>query len=118
MMNNQQRKEKILADITAAQQRGYTLIQDDWGSEPQKCACALGCINVINGTFPDDEEDGGAASVLEVDQKWLSSFADGFDDNGNADGASVPEAWQLGADIRKETKPIAYGDFVDRMDDQ
>lgn len=117
-MNNQQRKEKILADIAAAREQGYTLIQDGWGSEEEKCACALGCINVAGGINPDEEEDGGAAIVLGVDQKWIYSFIDGFDDNGNAEGASIPEAWKLGADIRKETNPISYGEFVNQMDAQ
>lgn len=115
-MNNNQRKEKILADIATAREQGYTLIQDDWGLKIQSCACALGCVNVANGTRPDDQEYGGVAEVLGVDQKWLYSFMDGFDDNGNADGASTPEAWQLGADIRKETNPISYAEFVDKMD--
>ncbi len=115
-MNNQQRKEKILADIAAAREQGYTLIQDDWGSNTQQCACPLGCVNVMNGGQPDDQEEGGSVATLGVDQKWVYSFIDGFDDNGNAEGASVPEAWQLGADIRKETKPISYSDFIDKMD--
>lgn len=115
-MNNQQRKEKILADIAAAKEKGYTLVQEEWGSNMQQCACALGCVNLANGVDPDEEEQGGAAAVLGVDQNWINSFIDGFDDNGNAKGAHVPEAWQLGADIRKETKPITYYEFVNQMD--
>ena len=115
-MNNQQRKEKILADIAAAREKGYTLIQDGWGSERERCACALGCINVAGGLDPNEEEDGGVANILMVDQHWINSFIDGFDNNGSARGAIVPEAWQLGSDVRRETNPISYGEFVDQMD--
>lgn len=115
-MNNKQIKEKILADIAEAQKEGYTLIMEDWGSYVSKCACPLGCVNVVAGNRPDSEEDGGVSRILDVDQTWINSFIDGYDDNGSAKGATNPIAWKMGAEIRSETNPITYGQFVDKMD--
>jgi hypothetical protein len=117
MMNNQEIKNKILEDIAAAQEQGYTLIMEDWGSSKMKCACALGCVNIGRGNRPDyDMRDVGVA--LGVKDPWINSFTDGFDDNGVAAGAQFPEAWQMGEQIRQEKKPIPFHEFVDQMDEQ
>ena len=115
-MNNQQIKTKILEDVSFSKGAGYTLIYGDWGDQNMRCACPLGCVNLAFGTRPEDEEMGGVMSVLGVDDKWVGSFIDGYDNNGEAKGALVPDAWKMGAEIRKEFHPIEMGDFINQMD--
>lgn len=116
-MNNQERKQKILQDIARAEKDGFTVIADDWGNQDMRCSCPLGCVNLSNGTRPEDQFDGGVRSLLDVDDNWIQSFIDGFDGNGQADGSRVPEAWMMGQEIRQETKAIDYTDFVNEMDE-
>jgi len=114
-MNNQQLKAKILADIAAAKEKGYVVVIHDWGSNLHKCACALGCVAVSRGLSP---EEGDMAEILEVSQEWVSSFIDGFDNNGYAAGALDPEAWKIGEEVRQETQPIPYDDFMNQKMDE
>lgn len=115
-MNNNV-KEKILASIEKAQQMGYTLVCDDWGDDNRKCACALGCLLVVNGENPNDGTSEIAADLLEVSYDWASSFIDGFDDNGTVAGASDHIAWKLGSELRKELKPVPMDQFINNMVD-
>jgi len=107
-------KQKILDSIKYAREElGFTLISEDWGDVSAKCACALGCV-----LLQDDPKDGvqskpkdncsKAATLLGVNSKWIDCFIDGFDANGSALTAPNAEAWELGLEIAKETKPISF----------
>lgn len=111
---NKQIKKKILDSISKAESKGYTLITDDWGSGKEKCACPISCVLVANDQ-PISIQLDDAARILGVSQNWIQSFADGFDGNGNAKMAHEPDAWSLGEEIRKETKPIPYSTFIDEL---
>lgn len=113
-MNDSQIKEKILADIEAAKEKGYTLIADSWGDGKHKCACALGCVNVISGHDPDNEDGGGVEITLQVSADWITSFIDGYDSNGIMSAATVPAAWKMGQEIRQETQPLPLAEFMER----
>ena len=105
-------KQKILDAITKVRALGYTLVCEDWGDPFHECACPMAAI--IHVTNPDDfsaspsENVTKVASILGVDEKWVDCFIEGFDGNGTADGSAVPEAWKIGSEVNKETKPIAY----------
>lgn len=111
-MSNQSIKKDILTSIKKAQEMGYTLICEDWGNDTNKCACAIGCLFVVEGKNPNEGDPYQAANILDVSEDWIASFIDGFDANGIAIGASNPEAWKLGAEMRKELKPIPLDKFA------
>jgi hypothetical protein len=115
-MNNKKIKEKIISSIGKAEDKGFTLITDDWGSVSAKCACAIGCVLVVEGK-PINSTITVAAQILGVSDEWITSFTDGFDGNGKAEGAYDPEAWTLGETVRKETNPIPFDRFADQMDE-
>lgn len=112
-MSNQSIKKDILASIQKAQQMGYTLICEDWGNNKNKCACAIGCVFVADGREPDVGDPLVAATILDVSEGWVSSFIDGFDNNGTAVVASDAQAWKIGNELRKELKPIPINEFID-----
>jgi hypothetical protein len=107
-------KQKILDSITYAREKmGFTLISEDWGDASHKCACAMGCVLLKDN--PKDtvrieakENTVSAAEILGVTEKWIDCFCEGFDGNGQADASQLPDAWTLGEEVAKETKPIAY----------
>jgi hypothetical protein len=112
MNNNDQLKQKILNSIAIAQQKGYTLVMGDWGSDSSKSACALGCVAVANNIKIADMFGMVITNLLGgVSEDWILSFMDGFDDNGILFGSLDPEAWELGAEIREHLKPIGYKQF-------
>lgn len=115
-MNNQQIKNKILADITAAKEKGYTIVSGHWGNAEMKCACPLGCVNLAVGNQPQHQELGGVLQALGVDLDWITDFIDGYDGNGSASGSKLPEIWNMGEEIRKEVKSIHIDDYVNAMD--
>ena len=93
---------------------GFTLVSEDWGSATHKCACALSCVLLKDDPKDTVRVESGreaylkAAELLGTDEDWVDSFIDGFDSNGTAAGASDDEAWELGFEIAKATKPIPY----------
>jgi len=108
-------KKKILNSIKYAREElGFTLVSEDWGNLEHKCACALGCVLVQDDPKNADRlgsstlAAASVALILDVSDKWVDSFMEGFDGNGNADQTVEPEAWEMGSAIAKETKPIVY----------
>lgn len=108
-------KKKILDSIKyAREEMGFTLVSEDWGNFEHKCTCALGCVLVKDDPKDTDRLDSStlaavsAANILEVSEKWVESFLDGFDNNGTAEQSAEPDAWNMGLAIAKETKPIVY----------
>ena len=108
-------KKKILDSIAYTRKElGFTLISEDWGQTGHKCTCAMGCVLLKNK--PEDtvrieankERYVAAAEILGVDEVWIDAFIEGFDSNGTSDSSPNPEAWTLGFEIAKETKPIPY----------
>lgn len=62
-------KDQIVSNIKLAQEKGITLITNDWGDDPTKCACALGCVLIANEyMIAEDPEDNAqvAAELLGV----------------------------------------------------
>lgn len=100
-------KNKIIADIKFAQDiLGITLISDEWGNKNTKCACALGCVLLVNhdAVYDDPEENGQAiASILDVSEDWVNNFLNGFDGKAIHISTRFQEAWKLGLEIRNET---------------
>lgn len=107
-------KKKILDSIKYAREElGFTLVSEDWGHMEHKCACALGCVLVQNdpkdaARLGSSTSAAAAANILEVSEKWIDSFIEGFDGNGTSDQSAEPDAWEMGFAIAKETKPIVY----------
>jgi hypothetical protein len=115
-------KQKILDSIKWAQENlGFTLISEDWGDTTKMCTCAMGCVLLKNN--PQDmviieskgENVAEAAEILGVNEKWVSSFIDGFDGNGTANSSENPGAFALGEQVAKETNPISHGEFLDSL---
>ena len=110
-------KQQIIDSIDyVTSQLGWHLVSEDWVNVKHKCACAIGCvlvknhsqdIDIVNMDNPSVE----AAKLLGVTTAWINSFTDGFDGNGSAAMALIPEAWLMGFDISRETKPITWGQF-------
>jgi hypothetical protein len=108
-------KKNILDSIAFSRKElGFTLVSEDWGQAEHKCTCAIGCVLLKDK--PEDtarieankERYNAAAEILGVDDVWIDSFIEGFDANGTSVSSANPEAWELGFEIAKETKPIAY----------
>lgn len=115
MKNKKNIKQTILDSIKYVKDElGFTLISEDWGSVERKCACALGCVLVKDSPKDKNRLDSSAgcaasaALLLNVEEKWVDAFIEGFDGNGTSKESSVPDAWELGFEIAKETTPIAY----------
>lgn len=113
-------KQVILDSIKWTRETlGWTLISEDWGTANNKCTCAMGCVllkhNPEDTVIIEEERENAtvAAELLEVSELWVDSFIDGFDGNGTAAMCKVPEAWDLGWEIAKETKPLAHGKFLE-----
>lgn len=109
-------KKKILDSIKQMRAQGYTLISEDWGNTKEKCACAMSCVILSNNPkdgwlLGSSDSAQTAADVLEVNWDWIDSFLDGYDGNGDSKGARVKEAWEIGAEVAKEAKPITLTDF-------
>ena len=105
-------KKKILDSIKYVKEElGYTLVSEDWGSAKHKCACALGCVLIQKNKeneLSTSESAKAAAELLEVDEAWVDAFINGFDINGTATESPFPEAWEMGYQVAKETRPIPY----------
>lgn len=115
-------KKKILdAVVHVRKNMGFTLISEDWGDASHKCACPMSCIILksdADGMVASPAENATkAAQLLGVPEKWVDCFIEGFDGNGTADGSAVPEAWTIGNEVAKETKPIAYHLWDGESDD-
>jgi hypothetical protein len=105
-------KQQILDSIKfVREEKGFTLISEDWGDPSHKCACAMGCV-LIKGesktALGSSDSAASAAELLGVSEKWVDSFIEGFDDHGSPPESSIPAAWSLGREIAEETKPIEY----------
>ena len=111
-------KNKIIAGIKYAQEvLGITLITEDWGSKPTKCACPLGCVllsNNIDVLEDNDQNTAEAGDLLCVSKVWIDSFIYGFD--GEHGHAENQEAWQLGNEIRNELNPVSHTTYVNNLD--
>lgn len=111
-MSNKDIKKKILDAIAKVRADGYTLVCEDWGDPFHECACPMSAVILTND--PDKfmtspaENAATVAQILGVSEKWVDAFIEGFDGVGDADQSPLPEAWKVGAEISKETKPIAY----------
>jgi hypothetical protein len=108
-------KKKILDSIAYAREElDFTLISEDWGQAERKCTCAIGCVLLKDK--PEDvvrieankERYVAAAEILGVDEVLIDTFIEGFDGNGTSEQSANAEAWELGFEIAKEAKPIAY----------
>jgi len=112
-------KDKIISNIKYAQERGFTLISDDWGGESSKCACALGCVLIANEQMvSNDPEDNAltAAALLGTSEDWINNFLNGFDGKQIHISTRHQDAWKLGLEIRNETKPFSYSEHMINMD--
>lgn len=111
-MSNKDIKKKILDAVAHVRTKGFTLVCEDWGDPTHNCACPMAAVIVM--TSPDkfmnspSENVTTVSGILGVSEKWIDAFIEGFDGNGIADQSPVPEAWKIGAEVSKETKPIAY----------
>ncbi len=108
-------KKRILDSIKYVREElGYTLVSEDWGSANHKCTCAMGCVLLkddpkdVVRIEADKERCAAAAELLGVEERWVDAFIEGFDNSGTAVDSSNEEAWKLGNEIAKETKPIVY----------
>jgi hypothetical protein len=116
-------KQTILDAIKyTSRELGWTLISGNWGDVDQKCTDALGCLLIKDN--PEDidiieehlENAEKAAELLEVSEEWIESFLEGYDDVGFASAAKVPEAWTIGEEIRLETSPFPYEEYIALID--
>lgn len=90
-MTNEER-EKIIRDaVLKAQSKGVRIIYGRYGNEERKCP--LTCVYSRAFIEPPPE--------LETSRTWCDSFISGFDGWG-PDTASDPEAYDIGAKLRKE----------------
>lgn len=113
-MNNKERKAKILSAIEGARNQGFTLVYGEWGNVDMQCACALGCVLLSENKEPDLDEVAQASRALSVSDAWVNSFIEGFDGIGTMSGAVEPEAWKMGHDIRNQTEPEDFTDFLEK----
>lgn len=119
-------KQTIIDSIKwTTENLGFTLIKEDWGTANRKCTCAMGCVLLKNDPkdlviIEDEKKDNTvkAAEILGVDEDWINSFIEGFDTSGSVHEAKVPEAWELGAEVSKETSPITHGDWLDQQEEE
>lgn len=105
-------KQTIIDSINWTRENlGFTLIKEDWGSANRKCTCAMGCVLLKNDPKDlvriEDERDNAimAAEILGVEEDWINSFIEGFDTSGDVHSTKVPEAWELGAEVARDTNP-------------
>lgn len=106
-------KNKIVAGIEKAKEKGFTLVSEGWGNTEHPCACALGCLIVANDKTIDADESVNtevAASLLSVSEGWVNSFTSGFDGHSPDDFDFVDKAYALGTELRKEYEPVALVD--------
>jgi hypothetical protein len=112
-------KKRITDSIKASQEIGYTLVNSGWGSDKLKCACALGCVLLVEkgGLLPKnaDEESSinSLATLFGVSPKWLWDFMDGFDHGYS--GEDFPEASDMGCQIAKEFPSVNYDHFLNSL---
>ena len=98
---------------------GWTLISDDWGNANDKCTCAMGCVllkdNPQDVVIIEEERENASkvAELLGVSELWVDSFINGFDGNRTFESSKLPEAWAMGAELAKETKPITHFNFLE-----
>ena len=64
----------------AKKELGYSLINEDWGNEKEKCTCALGCIILYNKKNLSPNNEATIEEILSVPQQWISAFISGFDE--------------------------------------
>lgn len=108
-MNNEEIKQKILDSIEyATNTLGFTLVQGNWGSSENKCACALGCVILKNGLEilgEGLEEDNAivAAELLGKPKCWIDDFINGFDSD---EIGTYHEGWKIGNEIKNITEPV------------
>lgn len=113
-------KDKIVSYIKRAQKDfNITLVSEEWGDSPTKCACALGCVLLGNDYYLSGDNEINAeiaAEILGVSEEWTENFIYGFD--GDPAGINNPqgEAWRLGLEIRNELNPISHTDYVNGLD--
>lgn len=115
-MNNL--KNRIIDGIKFAQERGFTLVDSDWGSDTTQCACALGCFLISNQEMiSEDPEDNArvVAEILNVPENWVNNFISGFDGHPSKIYADYEEAWLLGIEIRMETNPQNHTDYINNL---
>ncbi len=121
-MSDKSVKKKILDAITFVRKdMGYTLVCEDWGDPTHKCACAMSAVilkddssNLPRAT--DKNSIQTAADILGVSIRWIEEFISGFDSNGSAKDSMLPEAWTIGQEVAKETKPIVYHEWDGESD--
>lgn len=118
-------KQTIIDSIKwTTENLGFTLIKEDWGTANRKCTCAMGCVLLKNDpkdlVIIEDEKDNTvkAAEILGVDEDWINSFIEGFDTSGSVHEAKVPEAWELGAEVAKETNPPTMEEALEDDEDE
>jgi hypothetical protein len=112
-------KDKIISNIKFAQDRGFTIVSDNWGNDPTKCACALGCVLIANEyMISEDPEDNAqvVAELLSVEDGWVEGFIYGFDYDLLPDSCAYGEAWRLGRAIRDEVNPMYHSEYVNNLD--
>lgn len=111
-------KNKIIADIKFAQDiLGITLINEGWGNNHTKCACAIGCVLIVNhGKMYDKlEENVSAAShILGVSEKWINNFIVGFDADVSSP-TNYDDAYKLGIEIYNETLPVSHIYYLNNL---
>jgi hypothetical protein len=108
-------KDKIISNIKFAKDRGFTIVSDNWGNDPAKCACALGCVLIANEYIISEDPEYNAqvvAELLGVSDGWVEGFIYGFDNDLLPTSCSYEEAWQLGQAIRDEVNPAFYSEYL------
>lgn len=108
-------ESRIRTAINEAQARGVRLIAGDWGvynshagfaaykRRGQDCACALGCVLLVEDTIGIDytDQELAAAEHLGVSMQWVRGFIEGFDGISRQAGADKG-AHALGVRLRVE----------------
>jgi|SRR5579885_381843 len=101
-MELSQIKDTILKNIEiATKEKGYTLTKGVWGSNPHKCACALGCVLIANDKDPAITPFKQLEEILGVSPEWSNEFVKGFDGL-TMTNITIEDARSLGEEIAKE----------------
>lgn len=101
-------KETIVKGIEiATKEKGYSLVRGAWGTNPHKCACALGCLLIANDKDPAVAPFNQLKEILDVSPEWLNEFVQGFDGLTMVP-SNIEEARKLGEDIAKEFSAPPY----------